>query len=267
MANVIRQNQRTFYLESFVKRFVVDNDNLYIGIGRTASWPNDAAPPQPDNSTLERQNFFTDLIAIQKVANIDISPVLRRIDWETGVEYDLFDDASDAAFQSNFYVRNSENRVYMVVSKTPSAVTGASEPLGLGDNINTGDGYTWKYMYTITAALQGLISASWYPVPAFNTIGAEQVSDGDIDAYGTMGANHCIVKSNVNDPLISDSITYRQVALIVNPTDNSDVLITAGAELAANIKDSGRLLQIENRTPITRSSGQQESYLTIFRVY
>lgn len=269
MASVILQNQRTLYLESILEQFLGGSPrSLYLGIGRVASWPNDNSPPIPQNNINDRTDFFSNIIAAQLVLTNNISPVIRRIDWTTGTEYDLFDNSSDASFTTNFYVRNSENRIYKVDTKVPSSVSSV-EPLGTnsGAPINTGDGYTWQYLYTIESGLEPLITNSWMPVTYSTTISAEQIADGDVDAYISLGTNHFLVKSEVSDPLISDSITYRQISLIVDPTDNSDVLLSGSAELAANIKDSGYVLHLENRTPISRSNGQTETFQTIFKIF
>lgn len=269
MATVILQNQRTLYLESILETFLgASPKSLYLGLGRVASWPDDNSPPIPVNSVEERDDFFTDIIAAQVVPSSNIAIAVRRIDWTSGQEYDLFDDTSDASFTTNFYVKNSENRVYKVETKVPSS-TAASEPLGTnsGSPIDTGDGYTWTYLYTIDVALETLMTTNWMPVAYDSTVTAEQTADGDVNAHISLGANHFIVISEVSDPLISDSITYRQIALLSNITDNSDVLITGSAVLAANIKNSGYMLHLENRSPITRATGQTETFQTIFKIF
>jgi len=248
MASVIIQDQRTIYMEAFLERFLgVTPSTMYLGIGRASVWANESIPPAPVNTNDEVTNFFNDIIAAQQVTSNSITPVIRKIVWESGTEYDLFDDSDDASFTTNFYVVNSEDRVYQVETKVISSVT-STEPQGTGSGnpINTGDGYTWRYLYTLDAV---------------------QTSDGDVNAYRTLGVNHILVQSEVSDPLISDSLTYRQIALLSDITDNSDVVLSGSAELAANIKESGYVLHIENRTPITRASGQTETFQTILKIF
>jgi len=269
MASVIIQDQRTIYMEAFLERFLgVTPSTMYLGIGRASVWANESIPPAPVNTNDEVTNFFNDIIAAQQVTSNSITPVIRKIVWESGTEYDLFDDSDDASFTTNFYVVNSEDRVYQVETKVISSVT-STEPQGTGSGnpINTGDGYTWRYLYTLDAVNQTLATNNWLPVAYGASILPEQTSDGDVNAYRTLGVNHILVQSEVSDPLISDSLTYRQIALLSDITDNSDVVLSGSAELAANIKESGYVLHIENRTPITRASGQTETFQTILKIF
>ena len=237
MATVILQDHRSLYLENILNTFTgMTPKNLYLGIGRIAAWPNEASPPIPVNTLDEKSNFFTDIVAAQLVTPATIAPIVRRIDWAVGVMYDAFDVNSDASFTSDFYVRNTENNVYKVASKVPASVT-ANEPLGTGSGA------------------------------VIDTVTAEQTADGDVGAFRTLGTNHMLIESQVSDPLISETIVYRQIALLVDITDNLDVLLTGSAVLAVDIKESGYMLHIENRKPIARSAGQTETFQTILKIY
>ena len=269
MATVILQDHRSLYLENILNTFTgMTPKNLYLGIGRIAAWPNEASPPIPVNTLDEKSNFFTDIVAAQLVTPATIAPIVRRIDWAVGVMYDAFDVNSDASFTSDFYVRNTENNVYKVASKVPASVT-ANEPLGTGSGavIDTVDGYTWEFLYNISGTLEALVTNNWMPVTYASTITAEQTADGDVGAFRTLGTNHMLIESQVSDPLISETIVYRQIALLVDITDNLDVLLTGSAVLAVDIKESGYMLHIENRKPIARSAGQTETFQTILKIY
>ncbi len=269
MATVILQDHRSLYLENILNTFIGSTPrNLYLGIGRVASWPNEASPPIPVNTIDEKSDFFNDIIAAQLVTQANIAAVVRRIDWSVGASFDLFDDDSDASFTTNFYVKNSENNVYKVETKIPGSVT-VNEPLGTGNGapIDTADGYTWSFLYNIEGTLEALITNNWMPVTYDSTVTTEQTADGDPMAFRTLGTNHMIIQSQVSDPVISESIVYRQLALLVDITNNSDVLLTGSAELAANIKNSGYMLHIENRKPIARDAGQTETFQTILKIF
>lgn len=268
MATVILQDQRTFFLKAFLDRFIgEERETLYLGIARQTTWANPNAPGIPQNSIDEKSNFLGDLIAAQLVPSNNIAPAIRRINWESGSSFDDFDSSSDASFSSNFYVLNSENRVYRVASKSPGSIA-SNEPLGnnSGNNISTGDGFVWEYLYTLDAALLPLLTNNFIPVPYRDAINAEQREFGDEEAYKTLGCNHILVISDVSDPVISDDISYRQIGLMTNLRYTNSDLITATAELGDNI-DIADVLHIENRRAIIRAQGQSETFQTVLKIF
>lgn len=88
-------------------------------------------------------------------------------------------------FANNFYVRNSKDQVFKCLfSNTTSTVEPTIDIDGqLPENpfIITGDGYKWKYLYTIPYGLkQKFFTKTWMPVVSDSTVSATAVS-GRID--------------------------------------------------------------------------------------
>ena len=278
MASVIIQDQRTLYLESILDRFLgPDRDVLYLGIGRTQVWPNEENPPLPANTLADRADFFDNLIGAQLILTNAIAPVIRRIDWDSGSgDFVVFDENSDQSFTTNFYCLNTERRVYKLISKTNGAVT-ATEPLGTGivDNnggdvryvVDTADGHIWQYMYTVDTSIEQLLTNNWLPVSYKDTVSTEQTNFGVVNAYQVFGTNHFIVRSEVSDPALGENISYRQIAILSNITDSDGNILTGATELASTISNSGLMFTLENRSQITRSPGQSESFSTVFKLF
>jgi len=238
---------------------------LYVAIGRETIWPDDNLPPSPTNAPDQRTDMWDDMIGVQKVAATDLALMIPRIDWQSGTEYDVFDPSSTTAFDDNFYVVNSEYRVYKVLTKTPDpgAVT-VTEPLGHnnGNPINTGDGYTWQFLYDIGLAdIQNLVNSGWVPVNVLDNVSSEQTLYGDLLAYKTLGAKYLLVRAKLEDTGLPTTVTYRQIALVVNPYESGGVTAaTASIYLKAALElYSGDMIHLENRKPITRNIGQSET--------
>jgi len=240
-------------------------NRLYVAIGRGIAnpWIDDALPPAPVDMPDEITNFWLYMNGAQKVATTEIALAVPRIDWTAGIEYDLFDPTSVTAYADSFYVVNSEFRVYQVASKTGAGIITVTEPLGTngGAPINTGDGYTWQYLYDISLSDSlNLVNSDWIVVNWGDNESIEQAAVGDVNAYLTLGAKYVLVKAKLLDTGLPTGIEYRQVGIVSNPLLNDGVtLATATIVSKADLTiESGQTVHIENRTPITRNPGQSE---------
>lgn len=240
-------------------------NRLYVAIGRGSAnpWPDDSLPPAPVDKPDEITDFWTYMNGAQKVATTEIALAVPRINWAAGVEYDLFDPTSVTAYSDSFYIVNSEFRVYTIATKAGGAPTTVTEPLGTngGTPINTGDGYTWQYLYNISLSdVQELVNDDWIPVNWGDNESVEQAADGDVYAYLTLGAKYVLVKTKLEDTGLPTGIEYRQIAIISNPLeDDGSTLATATIVAKADLTvESGETVHIENRTPVTRNPGQSE---------
>jgi len=110
------------------------------------------------------------MLALKKINSGDVSQVIRKITWQSGTTYDMWrndidrDNPSQPSgaydiYDSNYYVMNSEYKVYICLFNNANPENsfrgGPSldepnftdlEPREAG---SSGDGYIWKYLYTI----------------------------------------------------------------------------------------------------------------------
>lgn len=156
----------------------VHETTLYAFIGRVTPWPDEDNPPVPAQDDYSIKQIFKDIIAAKLVTSSDISPVIRRIDWDSGKVYDYYVDTEDMlALDSNqdlikeFYIRNRFDQIFKCLWNNnggPSTVEPQFLP-GTFDNsflVKTADGYKWKYMYSLDAGLkQKFFDSTWMPVP------------------------------------------------------------------------------------------------------
>ena len=170
MAAIILEKFRTHNAKEFIADFG-DSSN-YIFIGRSHSWTDDNEPPAPANSESEEVKAFEDMIALKKISTTDVSHGLVRYNWTSGTVYDEYRDDYSASNQTpsganNFYdgrgyVVTSDYKVYkcLKTGKTGGAFYDAGtaqgstvEPSSVSttDPEVTNDGYTWKFMYQMSA--------------------------------------------------------------------------------------------------------------------
>jgi len=151
------------------------NPNRYTGFGRDTNWDggtgvtNGIVPNPIDNLDYLTQYEDT-LLFGKKVTSSNIRRVVKRVNWVRGKKYDMYrhdysiNNLSPIAkrarlYDSEFYVLNSDYKVYICIENGSSGIntTGNQslyepthtdlEPSIAGTG---GDGYVWKYLFTVS---------------------------------------------------------------------------------------------------------------------
>jgi hypothetical protein len=174
MAAIITDQLRILNARNFVDAVQSSNNSFYAWIGLPdapkfqADW--DANPPAPKDS-LNESNFYWDtMLALKKINSGDVSQVVRKINWQSGTTYDMWRNDITRSnpsqpsgaydiYDSNYYVMNSEYKVYICLYNNATPENGFRggpsldqpnftdlEPREAG---SSGDGYIWKYLYSI----------------------------------------------------------------------------------------------------------------------
>lgn len=137
-------------------------NNLYMGIGKHSSWDDDSNPPTPEDSVGYHNTTKSNLLALKKVSADTISLAVPRIDWTADTQYTMYDHDSVEEIIPNGYILtegNNQFNVYKCINNTDwkdaavgvQPVKSTVKPTGTPTNsiIETGDGYAWKYMYSV----------------------------------------------------------------------------------------------------------------------
>lgn len=241
--------------------------SIYCFLSKVDPWPdeNDPVAPTQDQKSIKR--IFKNMFVAKKISSADISPVIARVNWTTGVVYDYYRDDVDILEKDNngnnvynFYVKNRYDQVFKCLwnnNEQPSTVEPIFQPGSYNtNNIYTGtDGYKWKYIYTVdTGSKVKFMDANWIPVPVgYNTPNPLQTSSGagSIDVINVYNSGHdynpltttisvvgdgtgCVAVANVSGNSIADII-------VTSPGSNytyADAIINSdtgtGAFAAAN---------------------------------
>ena len=271
------------------------------GDGSTATsdasyqWDDETNPPTPTDKIEEQKAFRNLVVGIKRVMVSNIMLMIPRIEWAENRLFNTIDETAITGKRAtDYYCLNSENNVYQCM-KTPGTLTRAgSEPQGYGAYIDdaddeffgmkgiikTTDGYVWRFLYNVTAAMinGGMLLENWMPV-AFNkhgvydvesgnvgTITDYQYSHGDVNANRILGAYRVLISCTLKneEPIIPYTAIYRQVGLIVDPKNedgdflNGD-LYAPGSLVDQWDKTSGEIVYFENKRAIKREEGQRET--------
>ena len=184
MAAIISNKFRIHNAEAFYESFgEAAATNYYMFIGRPQQWSattgggSDAAPPTPVDNVEDEYRQWRDMIAAKRVVASDVSFVIPRRDWDSAgaTTYDMYEhdlSASNTAnsgatnlFDSTFIVMTDEFKVYKCMWNDGNTAS-TTKPTGTGNTeFDPGDGYIWKYMYTLTSTqIQNFLTTDFMPV-------------------------------------------------------------------------------------------------------
>jgi hypothetical protein len=178
MAAIVTDQFRILNAGNFVDSVGSNSNSYYVfvglsnptasGFGRETDWDTDTPTPT-DNFNYE--NFVGDSMMYGKrVTSTNVRRLARKIEWARGTKYEMYRHdysltnlspitRSSRLYDANYYVINSEYKVYICIDNGSSGIntTGNAsldeptftdlEPSKAGVS---GDGYVWKYLFTIT---------------------------------------------------------------------------------------------------------------------
>lgn len=190
MPAIITDQLRISKAKSFVDRFSSEDESYYIFVGLPNSSEYDSewndSPPSPKDSFDDENDYWDSMIALKKIKEDDVKQCIKKITWESGVTYDMYrhdikrnktSNATGATnlYSSNFYVLNSEYKVYICLNngispENPKGRPSLDEPtftdLEPRSAGNSGDGYIWKYLFTVNPTdIIRFDSTNFIPVP------------------------------------------------------------------------------------------------------
>lgn len=152
---------------------------IYCFLSKVVPWDDEQDPPLPTQDQKSIKKIFKNIFVVKKLTTSDISPVILRVNWSSGVVYDYYSDEVDIFEQDingnniyNFYVKNRFDQVFKCLwngGGLPSTEEPVFEPgVYTPNNLYFGtDGYKWKYVYTIDIGLKvKFMDETWMPVPS-----------------------------------------------------------------------------------------------------
>ena len=178
MSAIVTDQFRILNASNFVDSIDSTNNSYYItvglgkssaaGYGRTSDW--NTNPPSPTDNLSYAGHTGDTVLFGKKITSANVRRIVRRIDWTAGTKYEIYRDdysvqnrapITNAArlYDANYYVMNEDYRVYICIENGSSGSNPKGnvsqdqptftdlEPSRAGDS---GDGYIWKYLFTIS---------------------------------------------------------------------------------------------------------------------
>ena len=190
MAAIITDQIRILNAKNFVAGVTSTANSYYsfIGLPNPVDYQTDwdENPPAPKDNFDQENDYWDTMIALKKINSSDVRQVVPKRIWSSGNTYDMYRhdysrsnvakvSGSTNLYSAFYFVMNSEYRVYICLQNgtTPETPNGKPsldeptftdlEPRAAG---SSGDGYIWKYLYTIKPAdVVKFESTDFIPVP------------------------------------------------------------------------------------------------------
>ena len=147
------KNFNNVIIDKLVDDLDANTTNYYVFAGKWKEWEDDQFPPET-NLSLETAEFDlrNDILFGKKITSTDSAKMIRKIQWVSNTTYDFYDHRDPDLTEKDFFVVNSANNVYKCLFNNDNQPS-MFEPGFVGmDPVRTGDGYLWKYMYTIESS-------------------------------------------------------------------------------------------------------------------
>lgn len=124
---------------------------LYAVIGNQYPYANEPTPVNPDdNEQFLQYEAHREFIGGKKITTGDVSHVAPRYNWISGTVYSMYRDTDEDMYERVYYVLTDQFNVYKCLYNNKGAPS-TVKPTGFSTSaFTTSDGYTWKYMYTIS---------------------------------------------------------------------------------------------------------------------
>tara|TARA_A100001015_G_scaffold196116_1_gene218743 strand:+ start:136 stop:1689 length:1554 start_codon:yes stop_codon:yes gene_type:complete len=190
MAAIITDQIRILNAKNFIAGIDNSSNSYYSFVGLPnptdyqSDWDTD--PPAPKDNFDQENDYWDTMVALKKINTADANQVVPKRTWSSGTAYDMHRhdysrtntakvSGSTSLYLANYFVMNSDFRVYICLHNgtDPDNPTGKAsldeptftdlEPRSAG---TSGDGYIWKYLYTIKPSeVVKFESTQFMPVP------------------------------------------------------------------------------------------------------
>ena len=235
MAAIITDQIRILNAKNFVAGVTTGTNAYYSFIGLPnptdlqSDW--DSNPPSPKDNFEEEDEYWDSMIALKKINAGDVRQVVRRRVWSSGTTYDMYrNDYSRSniakisgatnLYSASYYVVNSDYRVYECLQngtdpENPDGKPSLDEPtftdLEPRSAGNSGDGYIWKYLYTIKPGdIVKFESTDFIPTPPDWTTNTE---DAPVRSNAVDGSIKIVTITNRGVGLGTAGETYTRVPI------------------------------------------------------
>ncbi len=235
MSAIITDQIRILNAKNFVAGVSTSTNSYYAFVGLpnptsiVSTW--DSAPPAPIDSFNNMNDYYDSMIAVKRITSADVKQIVPKLNWNSGTTYDYYrhdysisnappNSGGTSLYTANFFVVNSDFRVYICLQngttpETPDGKPSLDEPTFTDLEPRTagtsGDGYIWKYLYSIKPAdLIKFDATDFMPVP-LNW--GDNAADASIKNNAVDGGIKIVVVKNRGTGIGTANQTYTRVPI------------------------------------------------------
>lgn len=235
--SLLKTIARNSFADGIYKEILTRATRYYYFVGKTLPWTDVNNPPIVIDSKAYERETRNEIISMKEVTPADISYVIPRLDWTTGLVYDTYDDQYSTEIQGLNLIAGGA-----LYDNTTTITIGSAVPLNTNVVLNAQYFYG-NFLYTVTGA--GLTKAT--EVVLSGVIGTQYSHNtAKLTCVGVRATATCTVASGL---VISTTLVIRGSGYITSPSvaiagpvgsagASATAVITNGVLGATNLEDS-----------------------------
>lgn len=175
MISTLHSDFSLYLARNFLEEIQYQRNNYYYFLGNKSL--KDEFPISTLEDTIEIRN---NILFMDKLFPANVSLGIKKYVWSSGTVYDKWDHTQDMS-NKQFYVITSDLSIYKCLDNG-NGLASTVEPAG-NDlyTTHTSDGYTWKYMYSISTFHNRKFSTPQY-IPVQRALSESFYSRGSVSA-------------------------------------------------------------------------------------
>lgn len=204
--------------------FVTTGTTTIVGTSTTFSTDFNVGDIIQYTNTTNNTSEYKEIVAIASQTSMTVNSEPTFSSVTTNSYYSITDTSPSYAYP--FYVRNSYDQVFKCLANNSGVVSTSMPQISLGGSlpqnpyIEMGDGYKWKYLYTIPSGLKKkFFTNQWMPVISDTAVTTASV-DGSIDIIkinnGGIDYNGGVACSNATIITVEGNGTGANVSAVVD---------------------------------------------------
>ena len=252
MSAIITDQIRILNAKNFISNVGVSAYYSFIALPNPSDYQSDwdVNPPSPKDNFDQENDYWDTMVALKKINSSDVRQVITKKFWSSGTIYDYYRhdySRSNPAkisgetnlYSSTYYVINQDYQVYICLQNgtnpdTPNGRPSLDEPMFTDleprSAGSSGDGYIWKYLYTIKPSeVIKFETSDFIPVPAD---WASSTANVAVRNNAVDGSIKIVIITNRGVGLGTANVTYTRVPIKGDGT---------GAECTISIDNDSRV--------------------------
>lgn len=241
------------------KKSVIENftDNITANTARYYAYaagpvPYDGATPastKDDYSNIFEHNW--QLIFGKKLANSDIVPVISKIEWTANTVYTRYDNYANNLANSEYYVvvppslPGEYYHVYKCIDNANGANSTVPPDLQQSASFTKSDGYTWRYIYSISSSdYSKFATSNWIPVTPNNTIITNAKNHQGVEVVRVTNAGNGYI--SYHDGTIRTVVNSTLIEIGTAASTDNGFYTNNGIYIYSNLTATGQLRTVSN---------------------
>ena len=233
MSAIITDQIRILNAKNFISNVGVSAYYSFIALPNPSDYQSDwdVNPPSPKDNFDQENDYWDTMVALKKINSSDVRQVITKKFWSSGTIYDYYRhdysrsnpakiSGATNLYSSTYYVINQDYQVYICLQNgtnpdTPDGRPSLDEPMFTDleprSAGSSGDGYIWKYLYTIKPSeVIKFETSDFIPVPAD---WASSTANVAVRNNAVDGSIKIVIITNRGVGLGTANVTYTRVPI------------------------------------------------------